>query len=555
MDIQLATALYRDGDRSIDDRTEDLLVRMTIDEKIAQLGGIDPSEFMTDNRFDESKADIALARGIGHVSRVGGSTILPPAESARVANDVQRSLIERTRLGIPAIVHEESCAGYTARGATSFPQAIGLASTWSPELIEEMTTVIRRQMRAAGAHQSLAPVLDIARDPRWGRTEETYGEDPYLAARIGVAYVRGLQSEDLRTGIACTGKHFIGYGASEGGMNWAPAHIGRRELLEIYTAPFEAAIREAGLVSMMNAYQEMDGVPCGASKEILDDLLRGDLGFDGAVVSDYFTVRMLRIYHRLTNDKEEAARLALEAGIDVELPALNYYATLRDGVAEGRIDVALVDRAVRRVLKMKFALALFENPYVDAEAAPAAFDTPDDRALARRIAQQSIVLLKNEGSLLPLDRTLRRIAVIGPGANSARLFQGDYHYPAHLEMMFGAIADPDMPEDQLRAGNGIRGRLDLAECMPRTVTLLESIRERVAAGTEVVYARGCDTTSESLDGIDDAVVAAREADVAIVAVGGRSGLVNGTTSGESSDAADLGLPGVEQELVEAIVAT
>src|SRR5439155_15488485 len=219
----------------------------------------------------------------------------------------------------------------------------------------------------------------------------------------------------------------------------------------------QAAIREAGLASMMNAYQEMDGVPCGASKEILDDLLRRDLGFDGAVVSDYFTVRMLRIYHRLTDDKEEAARLALEAGIDVELPALNYYATLRDGVAEGRIDVALVDRAVRRVLNMKFALGIFENPYVDAEAAPAAFDTPDDRALARLIAQQSIVLLKNEGSLLPLDASIRKIAVIGPAANSARLFQADYHYPAHLEMMFGAIADSDMPEDQLRARNGLRG--------------------------------------------------------------------------------------------------
>lgn len=554
MDTQLAGAPYRDASRLIEERVEDLLGRMTLEEKISQLGGIDPSAFLTDDRFDESKAEVALARGIGHISRIGGSTILPPAESARVANDVQRFLIEGTRLGVPAIVHEESCAGYTARGGTCFPQAIGLASTWSPELIEEMTTAIRRQMRAVGAHQSLAPVLDIARDPRWGRMEETYGEDPYLASRIGVAYVRGLQGDDLRNGIACTAKHFIGYGASEGGMNWAPAHISPRELREVYAVPFEAAIREAGLASMMNAYHEMDGLPCGGSKEILDDLLRGELGFDGAVVSDYFTVRMLRFYHYVAGDKEGAARQALEAGLDVELPALNYYETLRDAVTEGRIEVALIDRAVRRVLKMKFALGLFEQPYVDADAAPAAFDTRAARALARRIAQQSIVLLKNDGGLLPLE-DVRKIAVIGPAANSARLLQGDYHYPTHLEMMYGAIRDGDMPEEQLRAANGMRGRFDLNECMPRTVTLLEGIRERAGAGVEVTYARGCDTTHLSLDGIDEAVQLAREADVTIVALGGRSGLVDGCTSGESSDAADLSLPGVQQQLVDAVAAT
>ena len=540
--------LYRDASRPVDERVRDLLARMTVDEKLAQLAGVWSTALVEKGRFSAEKAAAAISQGAGHVTRPAGSTGLRPADSARLVNACQRWLVENTRLGIPAIMHEESCAGYAASGGTCFPQAIGLAATWEPELIEEACRVIRSQMRAVGAHQALAPVLDVARDPRWGRTEETYGEDPYLIARIGVAYVKGMQGDDPRTGIVATGKHFAGYSASEGGLNWAPAHIGRRELLEVYVTPFAATIREAGLGSIMNAYHEIDGVPCGASPELFEGLLRGELGFDGVVVTDYTTIPMLLHYHHLTDDKAEAARLALEAGLDVELPDGNYYREpLRQALADGRVEMALVERSVARVLRMKFQLGLFEDPYVDADAAPAVFETPQQRELARRVAQKSVVLLKNDGDLLPLSRSLRKIAVIGPNADNPRAHLGDYHFPAHIEVAFQnqqiaqGIAAP--PEEVARQA---------AESVP-IVTVLEGVRSH-APDAEVVFAKGCDVLDASTAGFAEAVDAARQAEVAIVVVGDRSGLTAGCTSGESIDRADLGLPGAQQALVEAVVA-
>jgi len=561
MDTELAAAPYRDAARPIDERVADLLGRMTLDEKIAQLGGVFPRLFMEGDVFSEQLAERALGNGIGHVSYPSGVTALGPRELATLLNAAQRFLVERTRLGIPAVAHGESAGGYTGRGGTVFPQAIGLASTWHPELIEEMTRAIRRQLRAVGIRHTLSPVLDIARDGRWGRCEETYGEDPYLAGRIGIGYVRGMQDDDLREGVAATGKHFLGYGASEGGMNWAPAHIPPRELREIYAAPFEAAIREAGLASIMNSYAEIDGVPLGASKEWLRDFLRGDLGFDGTVISDYFTVQTLETYHHIAADRAEAAARALEAGIDLEVPTLHYYRALTDALASGRIGVALIDESVARVLRQKFQLGLFEEPYVDAEAAPALLDTPADRALARRIAAESIVLLKNEGGLLPLSKETRSIAIIGPCADSVRLLQGDYHFPAHVEVMFGAISEDG---DAEAAGNipsvatnapGVAGpRVDLRAAFTPHVTVRQGVRE-AAPGSEVMYARGCGITGDDTSVIAEAVKTAKAAEVAIVCMGTRSGLVEGATSGESSDRTDLALTSAQQLLVEEVVAT
>jgi beta-glucosidase len=533
---------------------------MNLEEKLAQLGAVWSRAVMESDRFSEAKAREVLARGTGHVTRIGAQTLLGPRESARVVNDIQRFLFEHTRLGIPAIIHEESCAGYTARGATQFPQAIGLASTWEPELIEEMAAVIRTQMRAVGARQTLAPVLDIARDPRWGRTEETFGEDPYLVSRMGVAYVRGIQGESLRDGVAATGKHFMGYGASEGGLNWAPAPLPRRELLERILPPFAAAIREAGLASIMNAYQEIDGVPCGASKWLLDDLLRGELGFDGVVVADYYTVLCLMTYHRIAADKSEAGARALEAGLDVELPQLDCFGPpLAEAVAKGRIDIARIDRSVARMLRMKFDLGLFEEASVDADVAPALFDTREQRAFAREIARKSLVLLKNEGGVLPLDRALARIAVIGPNADSIRHLQGDYHYPTHLEIVFGAMDEgktggPSETASEVQPG-ARRGDVDLLDFFTPTVTILAGIREAVSESTEVVIARGCEVQGEETAGFADALAAARGADAAIVVVGGRSGLTKGCTSGEANDRADVALAGVQAQLVGAVAET
>ena len=315
-----------------------------------------------------------------------------------LANAIQRHLVTETRLGIPAIVHEEICSGLMARDSTIFPQAIGLASTWQPELAAALADAVRVQMRAMGAHQGLSPVLDICRDPRWGRTEETFGEDPHLVARMGVAFVSGLQGDDLADGVIATAKHFVGYGASEGGLNWAPSHLGARELRDVYLHPFEAAVRSAGLRSVMNAYSELDGVPAAADRDLLTGILRDQWGFVGCVVADYFAIRQLADYHRLAADAVEAAAMALDAGLDVELPGTDCYGEpLLQAVRTGRVAEATVDTAVRRVLTTKFELGLFERPIVDREAVAAVTATPAHRRLAAEIARKSLVLLRNDG--------------------------------------------------------------------------------------------------------------------------------------------------------------
>ncbi len=552
------TAVYRGAARSVEERVADLLARMTLEEKVAQIGGCWSRDLIEGSAFSPEKADERIRHGIGEITRVGGATALHPEESAALLNAVQKYLVEGTRLGIPAIIHEESCAGYMARDATCFPQAIGCAATWDPESVQQMADVIRQQMLAVGARHTLAPVLDVARDPRWGRVEETFGEDPYLISAIGTAYVKGLQGADLQRGVAATGKHFVGYGFSEGGMNWAPARIPARELREVFARPFEAVIHEAGLATVMNAYHEMDGVPCGSSREILVDLLRGELGFTGAIVSDYFTLENLVTYHQVAADYGEAARLGLEATLDLELPGNNCYGEpLLAAAKAGQVDVALIDAAVANVLRLKFRLGLFENPYVDPAGAAAVFDTPDQRALAREIARKSIVLLKNEGDLLPLNRnSLRSIAVIGPGADSIRMLQGDYHYPSHLEVMATqSQADSAVPSPEAVLPFAADGQASARDYFVPMVTVLEGIKAGLPADVTVRYAPGCDITGESQEGFAEAVAIARQSEVAVVVVGDRCGLTPICTSGEAVDRADLGLPGIQQALVEAIQAT
>jgi beta-glucosidase len=544
--------IYQDSRRSTDERVADLLARMSLDEKIAQLAGVWITDLIDGQRaFVADKAQSKIPHGIGHISRLAGAALLKPTNSATLANAVQRFLVENTRLGIPAVVHEESCAGYLARGATTFPQAIGLAATWEPELVQEMTQAIRLQMRSAGAHHTLAPVLDVARDARWGRVEETFGEDPYLIAQMGCAYIKGVQGHDLRQGIVATAKHFVGYAMSEGGMNWAPAHIPPRELWDVYLYPFIAAVREAHVASVMNAYHEMDGVPCGASRELLTDILRDQIGFDGVLVSDYFTINALFTYHGIAHSLEEAAQIALEAGIDVELPTHQGYGEpLRCAVEQGKVSMALIDTAVSRGLRVKFDLGLFEQPYVNVGQVAQVFDAPEPRALSLKLAQKSIVLLKNTDELLPLPADLDSIAVIGPNANTIRALQGDYHYPSHMEGVF--ISDTNM--DQPNPMQDVNGA-NILDHFPPSIAILEGIQAAVSAKTRVHYAKGCDWIGGDTSGFAEAVEAAKKAKVAIVVVGEKSGLAQGNTTGESIDRADVGLPGVQQQLVEAIFAT
>jgi beta-glucosidase len=540
---------YRDPESSIEERVGDLLARMTLEEKVAQLGSRWVFELAdAEGRLTPAASDL-LRDGLGQITRISGASSLLPHESAALANDVQRHLVEETRLGIPAVVHEEICSGLMARDATIFPQAIGLASTWEPTLVEALAATVREQMRATGAHQGLGPVLDVCRDPRWGRLEETFGEDPYLVARMGLAFVRGLQGDDPHAGVVATAKHLVGYGASEGARNWAPAQIPARELREVYLHPFEAAVRVGGVGSVMNAYNELDGLPCAADRELLTELLRDEWGFDGCVVSDYFSVGQLAEYHGFAVDAQDAAMKTIDAGIDVELPSTDCYGEpLLDAARNDLVSAETLDEAVRRVLRTKFELGLFEEPFVDPERARASSSTTAHRELARTIARKSIVLLRNDGTL-PLPPALGSVAVIGPGADEARYLFGDYAYPAHVESLHDVLESGENPF----SNQPTPGRPTIAEQEITAPSLLAALRER--QGERVRFARGCDVTGDSRDGFDEAVAAAREADVAIMMLGDKSGLTEECTSGESRDMASLELPGVQEDLLRAVLAT
>lgn len=531
---------YRNPALPVAERVADLLARMTLEEKVAQLGAIWLNDVLDEHGFVPAKAQPVLANGIGQVVRPAGGNALRPAQVAEANAQTQTYLLEHTRLGIPAMVHDECCSGFMARGADVFPQSIGLASTWEPALAAAETAVIRVQMRAAGVHHGLAPVLDVTRDPRWGRLEETFGEDPYLAASMGKAYIQGLQGPDLTDGVAATGKHFAAHGMPEAGLNWAPVHVGQRELREVYLMPFEVAVREAGLATIMNAYHELDGVPCGASHELLTEILRGEWGFEGIVASDYDTLPRLVDYHFAAANKVEAAAMALAAGLDLELSRVDVYgAPLLEALATGKVEVAVLDESVRRMLSLKFRLGLFEKPAADPAQTLAVYGRQADRDLARLIARKSLVLLKNEGAVLPLSPNLGSIAVIGPNADVARHLVGDYAYASMADVMDGG---PQPPE-----------KTRFPEKTPPMVTVLGALRQLAAAGTRVGYAAGCEITGDSREGFAPALALASASEAVVLVMGGRSGQMEACTGGECRDSATLGLPGVQEALVQAVV--
>lgn len=548
--MAMTQAPYRDLELPIDTRVEDLLARMTIEEKAAQLGSIWSFEVVREGTLDLDRSRALLGAGIGQVTRIAGGTNLDALGVAAAGNEIQRFLIEETRLGIPAIFHEETLHGLLARDAPSFQQSIGAAATWDADLVEQMATTLRRRMLATGARQALGPVLDVTRDPRWGRIEETYGEDPYLASELGCAYVRGLQGADIVEGVLATGKHMVGHGLAEGGLNQAPVHVGARELQDEQLLPFEAAVRAAGLASMMPAYCDVDGVPCHASRELLTTILRDKWGFDGIVVSDYTAIQMLSTQHRLTSDLATIAGLSLQAGVDSELPKTAVYGRpLVEALTEGRLDEALVDTAVRRMLRMKFRLGLFERPFVDMpDAVAMASLAVEEARVGRILAARSMVLVENDG-ILPLATTRRRIAVIGPIADSARDLLGDYSHLLHIE----TLAEMRQQKDNV-FGFPLDDKVEAVDELAGRRTILDAIRVRFPS-SDVTHAAGTGLR-EGTDGeIEDAVGLAAQADVAIVVLGERSGLTDDATTGEFRDRHDLGFMGRQQELLERVVAT
>lgn len=526
----------------VDVRVDMLLSRMTLAEKLAQLvglwvgadasgGGVAPHQAdMTDAALSWPEV---IAHGLGQLTRPFGTAPVDSVSGARSLAASQRQVAAANRFGIPALVHEECLAGLAAWGATAFPVPLSWGASFDPDLVERMSAHIGASMAAAGVHQGLAPVLDVTVDYRWGRTEETIGEDPYLVGTVGAAYVRGLQS----AGVVATLKHFAGYSVSRAGRNLAPVSLGRRELADVVLPPFEHALRDGGARSVMHSYASVDGVPAAADRWLLTELLRDDWGFDGTVVADYFGIPFLHAQHRVAVDEAQAAVLALSAGVDVELPTVRAYgAPLREAVQHGDVDEALVDRAVRRVLAQKIELGLLDDGWdpLPAEVEQLSLDDDEGRSLALRLAREAVVLVANRadgvGGLpaLPL-RTGARLAVVGPLADDPMAMLGCYSFPAHV-----GVRHPDVPMG-----------IDI-------VTVLAALRERADV---VATASGCDVTDPDRSGIAAAAQAAAAADVAVVVVGDRAGLFGRGTSGEGCDATDLELPGVQSDLVRAVLDT
>lgn len=521
-----------DQELAVSQRVRDLHAQMTVDEKLAQLVGywVDQGDEvvapMSGEKVATARYETVTAHGLGHLSRVYGTRPVEPIERARWLWSEQRRLRELSRLGIPAIVHEECLTGLAAWKAATFPTPLAWGAAFDPDLVREMGALIGASMRELGIHQGLAPVLDVIRDARWGRVDECIAEDPYVVGTIGTAYVQGLQ----QSGVHATLKHFVGYSASQAGRNHAPVHAGPREINDVLLPPFEMAIRDGGARTVMNSYAEIDGEPVGGTPRYLTDILRRRWGFDGVVVSDYFAVEFLHSMHDVAADSGAAAELALRAGIDVELPNGDAFAgPLAARLASGETDIALVDRAVLRVLAQKEELGLLDEAF-DSPPTSIDLDSPEHRAVARRLAAESVVLLTNDG-VLPLSPDVHRIAVIGPNADSAEALMGCYSFANHV-----LASHPGVP---------------LGFEIP---TVLETLRAELPAA-DIVHETGCAVEGTDRTGIPAAVNAAAGAAVAIVVVGDRAGLFGRGTVGEGNDVESLELPGVQRELIEAVAAT
>ncbi len=550
--------LYKDASQPVSARVEDLLRRMTLEEKVAQMIGIwEKKGDIQDaqGNFSAAKAARAFPDGLGQITRPSdkrGVTVSNNAagvaadavnrtarETADYVNAAQRWAVEQTRLGIPMIMHEEALHGYVARGATSFPQSIALASSWDPALVERVFGVAAREMRARGANLALAPVVDVARDPRWGRIEETYGEDPHLVGEMGLGAIRGFQGTTLPLGptkVMVTLKHMTGHGQPENGTNVGPANISERTLRENFFPPFERAVKELPVQAVMASYNEIDGIPSHANKWLLDDVLRREWGYKGSVVSDYFAIKELNTRHKLYGtDMAAAGRRALDAGVDMELPDAEGWSTLAQMVKSGQVPQAQVDNAVRRILTMKFQMGLFENPYADARTAEAKTATPDAIALAREAAIRSMVLLKNRNNLLPLDPArVGRMLVVGTHARDTPI--GGYSdVPKHVVSVLEGM-------QQAAAG---RFSVDYAE----GVRLTRS-RQWAADKVELV------PPAENAPLIEEAVAKAAQADTILLVLGQNEQLSREAwADAHLGDRQTLDLIGEQNELARRLFAT
>jgi len=554
---------YRRVDTPTQARVADLLARMTIDEKIAQLHAVwlklsaDGHHAWRSEDFAQRDTgiplDALLRHGLGQVTRPLGTHTVDPKEGVKALNALQRQMMEHTRLGIPVMSHEECLVGLMIKDATLFPSPLNYAATWNPTLIGRVGEMIGAQARSIGCHQGLAPVLDVSRDPRWGRTEETFGEDPYLVGVMACHYVQGLQGE--RRDVLATLKHFVAHSASEGARNHAPVHVGPRELNDTYLLPFEMAVKLARAGSVMPAYHDIDGVPCHANRELLQHVLREKWGFDGLIVADYAAVNLLYTHHGVARDAAEAAAQAFNAGLDIELPGHECALHLKEALARGDISEAIIDEAVARVLRKKFDIGLFEHPYVDPERVDLRSRAALD--LAHEVALQSAILLRNDGVLPLACDGKQRIAVIGPTADDPLALLAGYSFPVHL-INSGETSDSPVTTP-LQALRDILGHAQVA--YEKGCAIIETRRAGapVFPGDVSLDTRDMNSRDELISTdtsrLAHAAQAARGADVALVFVGDLSGLFQSGTVGEGSDTDSLVLPGVQQALIDAVLAT
>jgi beta-glucosidase len=554
---------------------------MTLEEKAAQLCGDLPMFVAMGGISDEVMRE-KYPHGHGRFTQFSMLGLMSAGQIAHMANQIQKYFVEGTRLGIPVAFQSENLCGYPAAGGTLFPSMTNVAATWEPELAEKMSEIIGEESRAVGITSAMSPVVDVSRDPRWGRTYETFGEDPYLISQMGVSYIKGMQ-KDKTDGVACIAKHFLGYSETQGGLNTAVSRITDRELYEVFATPFEAAAREADVSGMMASYSEIDGLPVGMNPKVARDLLRDTMGFRGMLTSDGAGVMKMYNQYKVASSYEEAGYLAKKAGLDTEIPVGNAFKKLPDYVREGKLDESVLDESVRRILTIKFEYGLFEHPYVEETEVAAHMTNASKRELADEMAEKSLVLLKNDG-VVPLKEGMR-LAVVGPHADSLRDPVSGYTYPAYIEMMeagrqgmntgFNGMADEAQKAkaeggdnlyatmdigsnanagSDMEAGGSSSG-MDSASAMERVLRGMgaTSLKEELEKRFSICHAKGCSILGEDMSGIDEAVEAARESDVVVMAVGGNCGWVN-TTGGEGRDRCRLGLPGVQQQLLEAVAA-
>ncbi|MGI5933043.1 MAG: beta-glucosidase, partial [Eubacterium sp.] len=543
---------YQNKELSTEERVKDLLGRMSLEEKAQQL---------TCAMVMGTPKEEDIRNGVGEVYLFVG---LPPArELAGMIRAAQEQVMSQTKWRIPAIVHQEALSGPMLAECGVFPAPIGLGATFSADLVKAIGDRTRRQMVNIGIRQALSPVLDIIRDFRWGRTAEDYGNDPTLVSEMACAYISGLQGENLKEGVAATAKHFLGYSQTEGGLNGARTVTDWRDIRENFAKPFEAAIRKANLRSVMNSYSEYDGELICGSKRILTDLLRDDLGFDGVVVSDYTSVQDIVEKCPIEDNAMDAGIHCLKAGLDVELPnQYGYGPTLVHAVREGKIKESFVDRSVERVLRLKFELGLFEKPYGEFTE----MDNTDNDRLSAEVSRKLMTLTKNEG-ILPIRDKNTKIAVIGPTGDSLLILNGPYSYPAYEEMfmamtnsgkagMEGVEFNEEafvMSEQKSNAAIDFTKEIDdkIRAQHKGTKTIYEAVKELFP---QTVYVKGCHFARKDVYDFDEAEQAAKEADIVLLTVGGKIGMMVECTAGEGIDNVDITLPGRQEELIRRVLA-